>query len=1586
MTKLSGKLFVVLLCVLMVVGGLDIGALAGPMADHGGLRTTMGAIASRADSRATKTVTTTTFADWQSGGINNLTVFNESGGELKIKGFQSFTVPAFITGISDLEVDARGDLLISVPKGAIAKVDAVTGAITDQGNHVPDENHMMSLRVDTNDTLWCGGTSDDVAGGAHPNRGGIVARMNTTSMKFDADWRVTLPWQSNTAQVRGLTADKNGTIWSGTMNNGDVATRGIVVRIDPTTGAMTRTINGNNPIINGYGIWMMTAGNNGFIYGGTTMNGGGNGGRVFKVDPTTNTPTVLNGGNALVNTDMIMSMTTANNGTIYIGTAMTAGDLFMLDPDTDTFTNLGKPIAGDNSISDLWPAPDGSVWGFAGSNAMEPHLFMVQNGTGKIIDMGVPISGNAFPGFLAIAHDGTVWGAIAGLKIFKFKPVYEKIPAVRLDRTQTGRIFNDDWALSATDWNPTSGVWRRDMDNTSPSGDPIVYQQTDTTNVFAFSRAGAFGNLAADPLTFSLSPVGVLELQFKFNTPDAGNGPRAIRLYMGDNGAGGAYGLFITEDTNQIELERDWAWWGNNYNTPLDPGYWYTIKWKVVQPGAGGSSTVATVWLNGTKIFDAVNIPLPNRDGGAIQLETRHYNASFDNIRLYRDTNINVNGLSAGQNVSLYAWNGTLLSSAVAVGAAVSLPVDGVSFPLVGHINVTGTDGTTVVLSNAYYDIYGGDVYTFVQPASAWKYLSNGTYLSQPFDAQYTVAWGNISWGGKKPANTNISLRTRSAGTLGGLAAAPWSAPYWAVSDTAITSPANRFIQFEAFLSSTDPLVTPELDWVNMTYKVFPGFEIDLAQSSATVYPMDIISYNISYNQTGNGLARDVWITDKLPAVLTFVDSSNEAARLGSVWHLKDIAPGADGTLTINARVSKDAADGLVIKNNASLKFTDEANAAIGNITSNDAVATVVRPALGFSLAGPTGAGPGEPFNYTMAFNNTGTGHAKELWLNLTLDANLTITNSSAEGWRTGASWDITGTHDAESIDITVLVNASVPDGAKLKASAVLNYTYPNDYMPAGLKAGPLETTVSRPMATAHKSVDLANALPGDKLVYTVQFNNTGSAAGKMVIKDTLAPELELVTSSAEANRTGGTWSFASVPAGSHNELRITAWIKNDTLENISITNNATIGLATLTGLDLGQLTTNTVSTHVGILPKPKITIAMVADRTWALWNETVNFTVYYNNTGNENASLVSIKVLLPLGLTFTTSTAEANRAGVYWNFTNLPTGSHSFKFTAKVDPGTANNTALTTTATLSYADMRHNSRPGSQASAAISVKVPVKPPIVDTTKPSVTGKFPAPDAKDVPAGTTIEITFSEAMNRTSAEAAFSISPGVTGKISWVGNKLVFTPDQNLTAGKKYTVSVGTTAKDLAGNPLDKASSWSFTVKGKTVVKPGGGLNLLCIGGIIAAIVALLVGVGYLLSRRKGDKEPSAPQTRARPTKEETEEEAVAATTVPPKTKAQPKEEEEPELAETRERAIPEEEPSKDVTEPEKAPAKDEAPTKPEEKPVEPVKEGPKPEKKAPEPVKEEKTEPGPPKSEPEAKKEEKKNSDIDDILSKLKG
>lgn len=100
--------------------------------------------------------------------------------------------------------------------------------------------------------------------------------------------------------------------------------------------------------------------------------------------------------------------------------------------------------------------------------------------------------------------------------------------------------------------------------------------------------------------------------------------------------------------------------------------------------------------------------------------------------------------------------------------------------------------------------------------------------------------------------------------------------------------------------------------------------------------------------------------------------------------------------------------------------------------------------------------------------------------------------------------------------------------------------------------------------------------------------------------------------------------------------------------------------------------------------------------------------------------------------------------------------------------------------------------------------------PSPDETAPTIASTTPADGATRIAIGTDITVTFSEEMEKSSAEGAFTISGGITGSFSWSGTKMIFSP-QVLGYNTTFTCTVGTGAKDATGNSLAAAKTWSFT-------------------------------------------------------------------------------------------------------------------------------------------------------------------------------
>ena len=109
----------------------------------------------------------------------------------------------------------------------------------------------------------------------------------------------------------------------------------------------------------------------------------------------------------------------------------------------------------------------------------------------------------------------------------------------------------------------------------------------------------------------------------------------------------------------------------------------------------------------------------------------------------------------------------------------------------------------------------------------------------------------------------------------------------------------------------------------------------------------------------------------------------------------------------------------------------------------------------------------------------------------------------------------------------------------------------------------------------------------------------------------------------------------------------------------------------------------------------------------------------------------------------------------------------------------------------------------------------PPSPAAPDTSPPTIVSVSPSSGATGVAKDANIVVTFSEAMNQASAQAAFQSSTIGATTINWnaAGTEMTVNPNADLdytTTGKTYSYSITTTATDKAGNALASNFDGSF--------------------------------------------------------------------------------------------------------------------------------------------------------------------------------
>jgi alpha-tubulin suppressor-like RCC1 family protein len=103
----------------------------------------------------------------------------------------------------------------------------------------------------------------------------------------------------------------------------------------------------------------------------------------------------------------------------------------------------------------------------------------------------------------------------------------------------------------------------------------------------------------------------------------------------------------------------------------------------------------------------------------------------------------------------------------------------------------------------------------------------------------------------------------------------------------------------------------------------------------------------------------------------------------------------------------------------------------------------------------------------------------------------------------------------------------------------------------------------------------------------------------------------------------------------------------------------------------------------------------------------------------------------------------------------------------------------------------------------------------IDTHPPRVVGSIPEDQTIDVCPKVEIELAFSEPVDTSAVQQAFTLSCGgspVSGQFNWNGNTMRFQPDDTLTDRGTYNIHLTRGATDDSNNPIPAEIDISFTV------------------------------------------------------------------------------------------------------------------------------------------------------------------------------
>jgi uncharacterized repeat protein (TIGR01451 family) len=474
--------------------------------------------------------------------------------------------------------------------------------------------------------------------------------------------------------------------------------------------------------------------------------------------------------------------------------------------------------------------------------------------------------------------------------------------------------------------------------------------------------------------------------------------------------------------------------------------------------------------------------------------------------------------------------------------------------------------------------------------------------------------------------------------------------------------------------------------------------------SNATPNVGDTVTFTITLTNTGPAAATSVTVSDLLPAGLTFVSATPSQGGYNSatgVWTVGTVTTTTPQTLQIRATV----ASATPQTNTATVSHSDQFDPNPGNNTASS-TETPQRADLALTKS-VSDATPnvGDTITFTITLADLGPNDATNVRVSDLLPAGLTFVSATpSQGTYDGASGVWTVGTVSPGFARTLLLRARVVGPSPATNAAAVNHADQFDPDTTNNSATATETPQQSDL---HVTKAVSNPRPnvGDVITFTVTLTNQGpDPATGVAVTDLLPPGLGLVSaapSQGSYDSASGLWTVSQVDVSSPATLVLRARV---------LSPNPATNVATVSAAD--QFDPNPSDNTGTVTETPQqadLRVTKAVDNTRPNVGDVITFTVTLTNAGPDVATAVTLRDLLPAGLTFVSATpSEGNfdpGAGVWTVGAVMPAAPQTLLIRARVaspvaqtnvatigqsdqfDPDTTNNTG-TVTETPQQADL----------------------------------------------------------------------------------------------------------------------------------------------------------------------------------------------------------------------------------------------------------------------------------------------------------
>jgi uncharacterized repeat protein (TIGR01451 family) len=466
-----------------------------------------------------------------------------------------------------------------------------------------------------------------------------------------------------------------------------------------------------------------------------------------------------------------------------------------------------------------------------------------------------------------------------------------------------------------------------------------------------------------------------------------------------------------------------------------------------------------------------------------------------------------------------------------------------------------------------------------------------------------------------------------------------------------------------------------------------PVLTISKTSAVSHVTPGQTVAYDITVENVGSDTARNVRITDRLPAEMSFVSATAGGIESGGIvtWDIEadrgPLAPNTSVTVHVEATADAVITSGTPLLNISSVTGEEAGGAAIPPVSSTLLLPVVSSPVLEIDFtADQATVQAGGALLYTLRVRNTGNAIAENVTVAASLPPDgtpqsITDGGTFANG---SANWTIGSLPPSGAIELqfSVFIAGGVTDGtAEGSVGVILASNAPS------ASASVLAYVGAQAAFTLTKSgPNSVNA--GDPLTWAIDYFNSGNGAGNdVVIEDTLPAGTVFVNANnggAEVSPGIVRWDIGTLAPLSGGRVTVTVDTVVGVHDGTSIDNMASISSSNAVGQIAAATTIERSETILDVK------LATAQDPVPAGGQQT--FTVTWANLGNQDTTNAVVTATIPANSTFASATGSGGLNGnvVAWPAMALPAGaSGSATFTVDIASPLPDGMVLSSTASI---------------------------------------------------------------------------------------------------------------------------------------------------------------------------------------------------------------------------------------------------------------------------------------------------------------